>query len=123
MKFTKNIKAMIKKLMNFPLTTKFRSTNLFKAFILNAVITAITSALLVELRLQLQDNKKTFFKNYITKVVKPDKDNNLHNYQKVLAVFITGIVVSFIVYNLMYYLLSFGGGMLTTRMTETLHYW
>ena len=106
---------MIKKIMNFPLTTKFRSTSLFKAFILNAVITAITSALLVELRLQLQDNKKTFFKNYITKVVKPDKNNNLHNYQKVLAVFITGIVVSFIVYNIMYYFLSFGGGMLTMK--------
>ena len=61
---------MIKKLMNFPLTTKFRSTSLFKAFILNAVITAITSALLVELRLQLQDNKKTFFKKLYYKSCK-----------------------------------------------------
>ena len=74
---------------------------------------AITSALLVELRLQLQDNKKTTFKNYITGVFKVD---NLHDYQKVITVFITGILVSFIVYNLMYYFVSYGGGMLVDSM-------
>ena len=51
---------------NFPLTKKFRSTNLFNAFILNSIVAAITSALLVELRLQLQDNKKTMLKDFIT---------------------------------------------------------
>ena len=95
------------------MTKKFRSTNLFNAFILNSIVAAITSALLVELRLQLQDNKKTVLKDFITSTFKVD---NLRDYQKVIAVFITGIFVSFMVYNIMYYLVSYGGGMLVNSM-------
>ena len=103
---------------SFPLTKKFRSTNLFNAFILNSIIAAIISALLVELRLQLQDNKKTVLKDYITSIFKVD---NLRDYQKVITVFIAGIFVSFMVYNIMYYLVSYGGGMLVDSMN--VKYW
>ena len=104
---------------NFPLTKKFRSTNLLNAFILNSIVAAIISALLVELRLQLQDNKKTMLKDFITSTFKVD---NLHDYQKVIAVFITGIFVSFMVYNIMYYFVSFGGGMLVNKV-DSGKYW
>ena len=102
----------------FPLTKRFRATNLFNAFILNSVIAAITAALLVELRLQLQDTNDTILKDFISSIFKVD---NLNNYQKVLAVFIVGIFVSFIVYNLMYYFLSYGGGMLVSN--SRFKYW
>jgi hypothetical protein len=104
---------------DFPLTKKFRSTNLFNAFILNSIVAAVTSALLVELRLQLQDNKKSILKNFITSTFKVD---NLLDYQKVIAVFITGIFVSFMVYNIMYYFVSFGGGMMTNKV-DSGKYW
>ena len=63
--------------------------------------------------------KKSILKNFITSTFKVD---NLLDYQKVIAVFITGIFVSFMVYNIMYYFVSFGGGMMTNKV-DSGKYW
>ena len=94
---------------DFPLTNKFRATNLFNAFVLNSMVTALTSAFLVEFRLQLSDNKHTSIKSFIAYIFKV---TNLRPYQKIITVFIAGTFLGFIVYDIMYYFVGFGDDLL-----------
>ena len=80
-------------LTDFPLTNKFRATNFFNAFVLNSMVTALTSAFLVEFRLQLSDNKHTSIKSLIAYIFKV---TNLRPYQKIITVFIAGTFLGFI---------------------------
>ena len=90
-----------------PLTTVLRSTTFFKAFLLNAVASAAIAAFAIAMRDQLEKGVVLdFFKNrYGVK--------SLMESTKIAIVFVATLLCAMIVYNLLYLLFAFGGGMLT----------
>jgi len=94
--------------MNFPLTQSFKATSYFKAFILNALVAGIITALAIELRLQLEDNTSQYYKFWV----------NIYNVKKlkeshklIVSFFIT-FVVAIVAYHSLFFLFLFGGGQL-----------
>ena len=94
----------------------FRSTNVLKAFLLNALTSATISVIIIELRLSLDEQYGWFhtidnywFSGGMAFMTKP---------QKMVVTFIIGFLASFTVYNFFYVLFNFGGGMLTRSMSE-----
>lgn len=92
----------------FPLTTNFRSYSYFNAFILNALATALIAALAIEFRLAL-DNRKSVVYKFVNGIFYGEE---LHEYQAFLTEFVLTFVVAFLVYQLLYVMFKFGGGML-----------
>lgn len=92
----------------FPLTTNFRSDSYFKAFILNSLATALIAALAIELRLGLDDKESLIYKFF--NGIFHGKD--LYEYQAFITEFLLTFVVAFLVYQLLYIMFKFGGGMM-----------
>lgn len=92
----------------FPLTTNFRSDSYFNAFILNALATALIAAFAIEFRLALDDKQSTVYK-FFNGIFYGEE---LHEYQAFMTEFILTFVVAFLVYQLLYVMFKFGGGML-----------
>lgn len=90
-----------------PFTHSFRATTLFNAFILNALAGAAVAALAIEMRIQLDDDKRPIY-GYFSNLL----GGGISEMQKVLIVFGTAFIGAFVVYNIMYALVAFGGGML-----------
>jgi|TARA_B110000093_G_C12857487_1_gene361996 hypothetical protein len=91
-----------------PLTTRFRSTNLFRAFLLNAFVTAAVAVFAIELRVLFLNNKSDVYTYF----------NNMYSGKTLSETFIAFIVFSatflaaFIVYLSMYVFVDYGGGLL-----------
>ena len=85
-----------------PLIQDFRSTSLFKAFVLNALVNTLVVILAVHISVLL-----TTFVDKDSKKVKATKSNS----QTLLTGVATFITV-FLVYVVMYVLFGYGGGML-----------
>ena len=48
--------------MKFPLIQSFKATSYLKAFVLNAIVSGIITALAIEMRFLLEDNKSEYYK-------------------------------------------------------------
>ena len=91
-----------------PITTGFRSTTYFRAFVLNAIATAAIAALAIEMRMQLDMEKQAIY-GYFARAFGA---KTLTEAQKVMIVFITAFFGSLVVYHALYALVAFGGAML-----------
>ena len=94
--------------MKFPLIKSFKATSYFKAFILNALVAGIITALAIELRLQLEINTSNYYKFWV----------NIYNVKKlkeshklIVSFFIT-FIVALVAYHSFFILFLFGGGQL-----------
>ena len=93
-----------------PLIAGFRSTNIWKAFILNS----ITSSLVIIIALIVKNNFDTFSNTKDTK-----KDTNdvkqQTNFKSIMLTIVATFISSMIAYSTMYFLFGYGGGMLVNN--------
>ena len=94
--------------MNFPLTKSFKATSYFKAFILNALVAGIITALAIELRLQLEDNTSNYYKFWVN-IYNVKKLKESH---KLIVSFIITFIVALVAYHSFFILFLYGGGQL-----------
>lgn len=94
----------------FPLTKNFRATTLFKAFFLNALAAAFIASIAIEIRIRLSNDKDKLYILLNTWI--PGKQIN----EDVLymVTFIVSFAACLLVYNILYLLFMYGGGMITT---------
>ena len=87
-----------------PIIKNFRATNVWKAFILNSMLTSIV--ILVSI------TSKQYLDNYTD--VDDDDNKVIHktNFQSLIITLILTFIVSMISYIIMYFTFGFGGGML-----------
>lgn len=93
-----------------PLVKDFYATSFLKAYILNALAVALTTAGSIELRNLLNDEKSNaylFFNGVIG-------TGALNDYQKTGIVFAGSFLTAMFAYTMLYLLFGFGGGMLST---------
>tara|TARA_Y100000389_G_scaffold197848_1_gene233235 strand:- start:596 stop:871 length:276 start_codon:yes stop_codon:yes gene_type:complete len=90
-----------------PLISGFRSTNIWKAFILNS----ISSSLVIIIALTVKSKFDTFSNKY--------KDTNnvkqQTNLKSILLTIIATFISSMIAYSSMYFIFGYGGGMLVNN--------
>lgn len=91
---------MVQKSILFPLLKNFHPNSISKAFILNALVSAIIAALTIEARLYL--NHKDRDKRIL----------GLHERQKMLIVIILSFLIGLLVFTFMFYISGFGSGMM-----------
>tara|TARA_Y100000389_G_scaffold121621_1_gene119036 strand:- start:353 stop:637 length:285 start_codon:yes stop_codon:yes gene_type:complete len=90
-----------------PLISGFRSTNVWKAFILNS----IASSLVIIVALTVKSNFDTFSNNKnINKDTNGVKQQT--NFKSIMLTIIATFISSMIAYSTMYFLFGYGGGML-----------
>lgn len=90
-----------------PLISGFRSTNVWKAFILNS----IASSLVIIIALTVKSNFDTFSNNKdINKDVKQRT-----NFKSIMLTIVATFISSMIAYSTMYFLFGYGGGMLVNN--------
>jgi hypothetical protein len=94
--------------MNFPLIKTFKATSYFKAFILNALVAGIITALAIELRLQLEVNTSNYYKFWVN-VYNVKKLKESH---KLIVSFFITFIVALVAYHSFFILFLFGGGQL-----------
>lgn len=108
-----------------PLISGFKSTNVWKAFILSS----ITSSLVIIIALTVKSNFDTFssIKININKYANKDgnkdtnKDTNKNsvrqdtNFKSILFTIIATFISSMIAYSSMYFIFGYGGGMLVNN--------
>ena len=90
-----------------PLISGFRSTNIWKAFILNSIV----SSLVIIIALTVKSKFDTFSNS------KDDTDNvkQQTNLKSILLTIIATFISSMISYSSMYFILGYGGGMLVNN--------
>lgn len=98
----------------FPLTNNLRATTLFKAFILNALAAAFIASFAIEIRIRLSNDKDNLY--ILLNEWIPGKQIN----KDVLyfVTFIVSFVACLIVYNILYLLFMYGGGMIASRVKK-----
>ena len=87
----------------FPLIKDFQATNISRAFILSALLIAITASVTTEMRLYLEKDKNKIFTVNV---------NDLNTQNKYFITFFTSIIVSLLFYILFHYIFGYGGSML-----------
>lgn len=87
-----------------PIYKNFFADTFMKAFILNAIAVAVISALSIEIR------------SYLDTLGRDVKGGwSLSSITKTIIVFTSAFMVAIVVYLILYFLVGFGGGMLTTH--------
>ena len=82
-------------MIQFPLTTKFRATTYFKAFLLYSIIITLST-----------------FIGYITHFYL-DRNHNIPIWSNILITIIIAFISCLLIHIFMFYVFAFGGGMLT----------
>jgi hypothetical protein len=95
----------------FPITTKFRATNLWKSFLLNALASAFIASVASEIRFRLGNEKDSLY--ILLNSWTPGKQ--LSEDVLYAFTFFVSFVACILVYNVLYLLFLFGGGMLTSN--------
>ena len=95
----------------FPLTKHFRATNVYRAFVLNALATAAIAALAIEFRMQLDLRGQPVY-GYVARVF---GERSLDEVEKMGIVFVAAFVGALLVYGVLHATLAFGGGMLVKK--------
>jgi len=96
--------------LQFPLIRGFRATILSRAFLLNAFVTALITLFAIELRALFNDEKGKLYR-YVNSIYGV---KTLSTFQILRIVFVTTFLGAMLVYLIMYALLDYGGGMLTS---------
>jgi len=96
-----------------PLIKNFQATTIFKAFILNALATSVIAACAIEVRVRLINEKNTLY-IFLNKFI-PGK--NLDSTGIFIISFLTAFISSIIIYNLLYLIFEYGGGMISSKST------
>ncbi len=94
-----------------PLFKNVRATNLFKAYLLNALAAAFIASFAIEIRIRLSNDKDYLY--ILLNEVIPGKQINKDILY--MVTFIVSFFACFIVYNLLYVLFMFGGGMISNN--------
>ena len=92
----------------FPLTTGFRATTFRRAFVLNALVTASVAAIAISLRKAVDESASKA----------GGLPKHLSEGGRTLIVLAATSLAALLVYQLMYMLLGFGGGMLVNGPFE-----
>ena len=100
----------------FPLTKNFRATSLSKAFLLNALAAAFIASIAIEIRLRLSNDKDDLY-ILLNKWI-PGKQVN--DDILFMVTFVVSFVACLLVYNFLFLLFLFGGGMLISN--QKIHY-
>jgi len=87
-----------------PLIRNFRSTTIWKAFILNS----IAAALVIVIGITVKDHFDTY-----TVDSQPDKIQRNTNVMSISLTILFTFLTSLLAYTIMYFVFGFGGGMLT----------
>jgi len=87
-----------------PLIRNFRSTTIWKAFILNS----IAAALVIVIGITVKDHVDTY-----TVDSQPDKIQRNTNVMSISLTILFTFLTSLLAYTIMYFVFGFGGGMLT----------
>jgi len=103
--------------MTIPLIKSFRATTLSKAFLINAFVSAVIATVIVEVRQSLEQGKGTIYSG-LKQVFTGDNPFNTE-VKKIRTTFFVGFIVAFMVYNLLYLLMAFGGGMISSKSLES----
>ena len=87
-----------------PIFRNFRATNVWKAFILNSILTSIV--ILVSI------TSKQYLDNYID--IDGDKNKIVHktNFKSLIITLLVTFVISMLSYTIMYFTFGYGSGML-----------
>ena len=92
-----------------------RATDIFKAFLINSFLSALLATIIVEVRRDLDQDKSGVFQ-FVDDIVSTFDPNPLRTEsRKMFYTFVTGFLVSLLLYNLLYVLIGFGGGMITPK--------
>ena len=84
-----------------PLIKGFKSTTIFRAFVLNA----LASSLIIVVAMNIKD----YFDRFD---LKGEINSNVNSYKSILYTFIFTFASTLIAYTIMYYLFGYGGGLL-----------
>jgi len=95
----------------FPITKNLRATTLFKAFLLNALAAAFIATIAIEIRIRLSNDKDRLY--ILLNKWLPGKQIN----EDVLfmVTFVVSFITCLVVYNMLYMLFLYGGGMITSN--------
>lgn len=85
-----------------PLIKNFKSTNIFKAFLLNSITSTIIIVLAIEVNFMISKRN-----------VDNEKENKTNEENNILMVVIITFFTTIIAYSIMYLIFGFGGGMIT----------
>lgn len=96
----------------------FRATSYFKGFIINAFISALISAIIIELRYSYES--KGTFKWLYEKLIPPGKYPGDPR-KKIIITFFNGFIISMFVYILFYFITGFGGGFIVPK--DKINFW
>ena len=99
----------------FPLTKNFRATTLFKAFFLNALAAAFIASFAIEIRIRLSNDKDQLY-ILLNKWIPGKQINKDVLY---MVTFIVSFVACLLVYNILYLLFLYGGGMMTSNIKHS----
>ena len=94
--------------MIIPLIKGFKSTDISKAFLLNALAIALAAVVAIETRVQLEDEKSTLY--IAVNNMFPEK--KLGSILKIILVLLSGFITSLIVHIVLHILFGYGGAMI-----------
>tara|TARA_A100000164_G_scaffold315979_1_gene295811 strand:+ start:548 stop:871 length:324 start_codon:yes stop_codon:yes gene_type:complete len=94
--------------MIIPLIKGFKSTDISKAFLLNALAIALAAVVAIETRVQLEDEKSTLY--IAVNNMFPEK--KLGFILKILLVLLSGFITSLIVHIILHILFGYGAAMI-----------
>jgi hypothetical protein len=92
------------------LINNFKANTYLNAFILNSIVAAIIAAFAIEFRMILDENKNPI-SIYLYNIV----GNDISEIERFLITTIVTLLAAFICYQIMYFLLGYGGGFITTN--------
>lgn len=94
--------------MIIPLIKGFKSTDISKAFLLNALAIALAAVVAIETRVQLEDEKSTLY--IAVNNMFPEK--KLGSILKIILVLLSGFITSLIVHIILHILFGYGASMI-----------
>ncbi len=94
--------------MNIPLIKGFKSTDISKAFILNALAIAMSAVVAIEMRVQLENEKSTLYIE-LNKLL-PGK--TISSLVKIIIVFMSAFITSMVVCIILHLLFGYGAAMI-----------
>ncbi len=97
--------------MAIPFIKSFRATTIFRAFLINSFISALIATIIVEVRYVIEYGQGPTYEN-IRKFFNGGNDFD-GEINKVTSTFVIGFLVTMILYNILYVLIEYGGGLVT----------
>ena len=99
--------------MAIPLIKGFRTTTIFKAFLVNAFLSALIATIAVEVRHVIDSGKGQLYESIRNTFNGGNPWND--ELSKIRSTFVIGFLVTLFLYNALYVLIEYGGGLLTSE--------